>query len=336
MFETADSVRAGAAVSVAGSLDLRRVVRRWLDDGRAQGHSPHTTRAREQEMARFCWWLETVAKVTPRLENLDAATIREFLSYLRAPGQRWASERAGAARPMKPRSVIAYYRHLRTFCNWCMAEGLLAETFMRNVKPPRVPQDQVQPLSPEQVRALVAGCHASATPDRDRAIVIVLYDTGLRVSELCSLTLGDVDRGDGALMVTGKGGKRRAVIMGRSARQALWRYTERERGRDVADEPLFVSNAGPTRGEALTPRGVHYAIAAAGRAGGVTGVRMSPHTLRHSFAVAFLRNGGGTLQLKALLGHASLKMVANYVNLAEADVERAHRAASPADRLRLR
>lgn len=320
------------------SSDLRRAISNWLADGKAQGWSPRTLHDRQKTMDRFCWWLENEAGAPASLSSLTPACIRAFLSYAREfrPEGRYGSNHPSAHRQVRPATVNAYFRILRAFTNFCLAEGLLEETPLKNVKAPRVPTDQVQPLSSEQTQSLVDAARRTRAPERDVAAVMLLVDTGMRVSELCGLKVGDVDRGTGELTVVGKGNKKRRVFMGATARRALWRYLETDRRQALADEPLFVSVGGHQSGTALTPSGVHQIISKAGEAAGITGVRCSPHTLRHTFAVSFLRGGGNLFELQQLMGHTDLTVLRRYVALAEADLAQAHRAASPADRMKLK
>lgn len=320
------------------AVEIRRAVKRWLGDGKAQGWSPRTVQDRLETMERFCWWLEHEEQVAPTLDVLDPARLRDFLAYAREanPAGRFGSDRASAKREARPATVNAYFRCLRAFANFCIEEGLIRETPLRNVKAPKVPVDQVKPLAPDQVQALVDGAKRTRAPERDVALIMLLVDTGMRCSELTGLRIGDVDRGTGELEVTGKGNKKRTVYMGVSARRALWRYLEAERREALPDEPLFTSIGGQKSGSGFTHTGVHEIIAKAGRAAKITGVRCSPHTLRHTFAVNFLRGGGNLFELQQLMGHTDLTVLRRYVELAEADLETAHRNASPADRMKLR
>jgi site-specific recombinase XerD len=174
------------------------------------------------------------------------------------------------------------------------------------------------------------------SPERNVAIILLLVDTGMRVSELCGLRVEDADRGTGELTVLGKGNKKRRVYMGNQARRALWRYLETDRRWARAEEPLFTSITGTGCGAGLTPCGVRDIIEKSGYAAGITGVRCSPHTLRHTFAINFLRGGGNLFELQQLMGHSDLTILKRYVALAEADLAQAHRAASPADRMKLK
>jgi site-specific recombinase XerD len=319
-------------------VDLRRAASRWIADGKAQGWSKRTIKDREQIMGRFAWWLETVEEVPAALGSLSPVRVRIFLAYLRdpCPGGRWGTGHPATRRETRPSTVATYHRAIRAFANFCLAEGLLAETPLKNVKPPRVPLDQVQPFSKDQVQALVDAARRGRAPERDVAIVLLAVDTGLRASELCGLTVGDADRGTGDLTVLGKGNKKRRCYMGLAARRAIWRYLEADRRDALPGEPLFISWGGHRAGGALTPSGLFRIVQQLGKAAHIQGVRCSPHTLRHTFAVNFLRGGGNLFELQQLMGHTDLTVLRRYVQLAETDLAEAHRQASPADRMRLR
>lgn len=321
-----------------GASDIRRTAANWLADGESQGWSSRTLTDRRQAVERFCWWLENAAEDSPTLDALNAANVRAYLTYARqgSTSGRYGSEHPGATRQARPSTVATYYRVLRALVNWSLQEGLLDDNPLKNVRQPRVPLEQVQPFEPDQVQALIDGARRGRAPQRDVALIFLLVDSGMRVSELCGVLIGHVDRGTGELTVLGKGNKRRRVYMGSGARRALWRYLEAERRNAGANEPLFCSVGGIDAGGPLTPSGVRQIIKKAGVLAGIIGVRVSPHTLRHTFAVSFLRSGGNVFELQQLLGHTDLTVSRRYVALAEADLAQAHRSASPADRMKLR
>jgi site-specific recombinase XerD len=122
--------------------------------------------------------------------------------------------------------------------------------------------------------------------------------------------------------------------MGTAARRAIWRYLESDRRGAEVDEPLFVSIGGNRSGTRMTPSGIFQVVQKAGQVAGLTGV--GPHDLRRTFAVNYLRHGGNLFELQILMGHTDLTVLRRYVALAETDLAQAHRAASPADRMKLR
>jgi site-specific recombinase XerD len=158
---------------------------------------------------------------------------------------------------------------------------------------------------------------------RDRAIVILLVDTGIRASELCGLTLRDVDFKSHRISVMGKGRKERHVPISPRCEQAVWRYlATREDKRPAA--PVFATSSG----NPLDRFSLHGLLELAGRRVGVGDVH--PHRFRHTFAITFLRNGGNVFALQRILGHESSTMVNKYLAIAQTDLEAAHRDASPA------
>lgn len=222
---------------------------------------------------------------------------------------------------LAPISVAGYVRGLRSFGNWLAADGIAEVRALRTLARPRVPHKVMEPLSDDNLRCLLA-----AADVRDRAIVLLLLDTGLRVSEAAGISLADL-RPDGSIKVMGKGAKERVVPVGSAARGAIGRYLEsRETG--SADDALFVGELGAR----LTLNGIQQMLRRLRDRAGVT-ARCNPHTFRHTFAHRYLVNGGDVFTLQRMLGHSSLEMVRRYVALADGDVATRHRAASPADHL---
>lgn len=136
---------------------------------------------------------------------------------------------------------------------------------------------------------------------------------------------------DGLLKVLGKGNKERVVPMGKQVARHLWRYISRYQPEPAMPQldSVFLTREGRPLGKDR----VDKIMRAYGRKARITGVRSSPHTLRHTTAVTFLRNGGDVFSLQRMLGHASLEMTRRYCELADIDVKRAHMTASPVDNL---
>jgi integrase/recombinase XerD len=203
--------------------------------------------------------------------------------------------------------------------NWLAAEELAWSPGLRSLRKPRVPSKLIEPVSDDAMRRLLA-----AAGVRDRAILLLL-DTGLRVSEAAGLRLGDL-QSDGTLKVRGKGAKERIVPVGSTARQAIVRYLGR-RGAGRPDDALFLGRRGQ-----LDARGIQQVVRRLKTRIGVVG-RLSSHSLRHTFARSYLLNGGDVFSLQRILGHTTLDMVKRYVALADVDLVTRHAEASPADRL---
>ncbi len=173
------------------------------------------------------------------------------------------------------------------------------------------------------------------TANRDQALILVLVDTGLRALELCSLKVGDVDTKRGKVEVKhgieggAKGGKGRMVFLGKVARRAIWRYLSEREDSEDPDAPLFTVFGD----RKFNPDTLPLLIKRIADRAGVKNAY--PHKFRHTFAITYLRSGGDIFTLQELLGHGSLDMVRHYAQVAQVDVEQAHRKASPADNWRL-
>jgi len=203
-----------------------------------------------------------------------------------------------------------------------VTEGVLDASPMDRIPVPVARLDQVMPFDPDEVKRLIIAARGGPFPRRNEAIIRLLYDTGLRASELCSIKVSDLEMSERRLTVVGKGNKRRVVAFGAKTARALWAYA-----RDVAPErALFEGERGP-----LTRSGLQQLMTKAGIAAGVRDVH--PHRLRHTFAVEFLRAGGNVFTLQTILGHTHLQMTQRYVAVAQADVVVQQRRHAPGDKL---
>ena len=156
--------------------------------------------------------------------------------------------------------------------------------------------------------------------------MLILLDTGLRISEVVSIKEQDIDWNRNSIRVMGKGSKERVVPFGRTVKRALLAYLKR-RGHIVGNDHIFVSELG----DPLWREPVRRNIRKYGARAGLTGVRCSPHTFRHTFACNWIRNGGDVFSLQRILGHSTMHTVRLYVNLADSDLEAAHLKWSPVD-----
>jgi site-specific recombinase XerD len=197
---------------------------------------------------------------------------------------------------------------------------------------PKVQRKLIATFTENQLRSLLAAIdRQSAEGYRDYAMIVTLLDTALRVSELTGIRTADLSLDEGLVRVIGKGGKERLIPLGREARRVIWQYLNRYRPRpwNQNGDFLFLTRDGGM----MTKNRIETLMKGYGQKAGITGVRCSPHTLRHTAAVMFLRNGGNVFSLQRLLGHSSLEMTRHYCELADVDVIKAHKTASPVDSL---
>jgi len=163
---------------------------------------------------------------------------------------------------------------------------------------------------------------------RNFAIVLTFLDCGLRVGELKDLAINDVNLIRGTLEVMGKGSRQRQVYFGRRLSRILKEWIA-QRTLSLSGEAFFCD----PQGYELSRHQIHHMIYRLAKRSGITGVRCSPHTLRHTFATQFIRNGGDPFSLQRLLGHSDISTTMIYVHMAGTALREAHAKASPVDRL---
>ncbi|MGI6367895.1 MAG: tyrosine-type recombinase/integrase [Anaerolineae bacterium] len=236
-------------------------------------------------------------------------------------------------RGLKDTTQHAHARGIKTWLRWLEDEGDIPRNPMAKVAMPRLEQRIPPPFSRDDVRTLLSACDRhTAIGARNFALVMTLLDTGLRASELMAMKVGDVDMRTGLCTVLGKGRKMRQVRVGSKARQALVRMLGYRQGVTPGGALWVVyGRQGQETAQALTPNGLQTVLR---RLGKQTGVQpCSPHRFRRTFALWCLRDGMDLHSLRMLMGHSSLAVLQRYLALAGEDVERAHKAHSPADKL---
>jgi site-specific recombinase XerD len=309
---------------------LLSLVEDWLADCQIRQHSPRTIELRRMLAGRLFWFLEERDTA-----QCGRAEIRRFFAYLsnghQDGGGRWGKGAKRYSKPLRPETISTYFHHLRTFFNWLVGEEYLQVSPMDKIAPPVSRPDQVQPFSTPQIQSLLNAASKTKYPRRDEAIVRFLLDTGVRVSELCQLKMHDLDLMEGQAFVLGKGNKKRVVCFGRKTARVLRAYLRDEER--MPEQHVFLSERGTKAGEPFLRGGILQLIERLGKKANVQGVRCSPHTFRHTFAIEFLRNGGNVFTLKQILGHTGLQVTNRYAALAQADIQSQHRRFSPGDRI---
>lgn len=227
------------------------------------------------------------------------------------------------AETCRPSTVQTYWRYLKGFFEWLLAEGDIDTNPMAGVPKPIVPPIEIRVLTASEVRQLLDTCKGKGAENRrDLALLTIMLDTGLRLTEVTNLKFEDVSE-DRTLRVFGKGRKWRTVALGETSSAALDRWL-RIRG----DRPggLWTGRRGD-----LTPNGVRLVVRRRGR---MIGSRVHPHMLRHTFVDNWLRNGGSEVDLSRLAGWTSTAMASRYAQHRAAErAITAHKTIAPLDRL---
>jgi integrase/recombinase XerC len=269
--------------------------------------SPHTIRNYHSDLVQFRLFLsEGKPEARVDVASIDALRIRGFLAYL------FSKEKKKSSIGRKLAAVRAFFKFLSR-------EHILSKNPASTVSTPKLDKTLPRIMTEEEMNTFldqVAKAAQSATPAilRDRAILELLYASGLRVSELVGLDLRAVNFGEGMVLVRGKGNRERIVPFGSKAKQALADYLparEKILGEWKTSSPALFLNA---RGRRLTARSVGRLVNAYVRTCGPN-VKVSPHGLRHAFASHLLTEGADLRAIQEMLGHKSLSTTQKYTQV---------------------
>ena len=282
---------------------------------KARRLSPHTIRD----------YLTTLRKLIDQIgdveiQDLNQEILRGFL----------------ASQPVGKKTLLNYHTGLSAFLKWSVSEEILESNPLAGVPRPRPEQRIIQPIPEEHIRLILQACGRVEyqrdrkrivadikNKHRNRAIILLLLDTGLRATELCTALRKETDLQRRCLKVIGKGNKERILYFSPTTAQALWKCIQH-------DYPaLFVNERGAPLNRDLLASMLYRTCDRAGVP------RYSPHDFRHTFAVNFLRNYPNIYVLQQMLGHSTLDMVKRYLAISEQDMRTAQTLASPVERWKL-
>jgi integrase/recombinase XerD len=279
----------------------------WLEDGL----SPNTLASYRNDLKGFAEW---VSKRTLTLWEVQSHQLQEYLAH-RFP-------------LVKVRSINRLIATLRRFYRYALLANLIKQDPTLHIEAPKMPRQLPKTMSESQVVDLL---HA---PDvntplgiRDRAMLELLYASGLRVSELVNVSVAEISTQDGVVRVTGKGSKTRLVPMGQEAAEWIDRYLEYARAEILGNrlsDAMFVTN----RGAAMTRHAFWHLIQRYALQAGIT-QHISPHVLRHAFATHLLNHGADLRVVQMLLGHADISTTQIYTHVARERLQQLHKMHHP-------
>jgi len=281
-----------------------------------KGLAKNTIEAYGRDLAKLLDYLES-QRVTSWSE-VDSMRIRTFIISLRAAG-------------LGPKSIARHAVSVRRLFLFLESEGQVKDSSMPNVLLPAASRKLPQPLSGDDIRKLLAEPDASRSLGvRDQAMLELLYATGLRVSELVALETRHISFQGDYLTIKGKGAKVRAVPFGRWAREKLTLYINEVRPRLLkgVSSPFVFTNRS---GKRLSRQGFWKLIRRYALTAGID-KRVTPHTLRHSFATHLLEGGADLRSVQAMLGHADISTTQIYTHVDGARLKKIHREHHPRER----
>jgi integrase/recombinase XerC len=262
--------------------------------------SPYTARNYRREVGEFLRFLK--GEGVSSLQEIDRQVLTRYLLWLRAKGYAKTSIRRRIS-------------ELRSFFRYLLGEKIVESNPIKAISAPKVPQRLPRYLKPEEIGAIMQAPDTSQPlGQRNRAILEILYATGMRISELTGLDVGTGKIARGEMMVRGKGGKDRIVLLGRPARDVLDLYLKEGRPRLLKGRrtsALFLNRSG----ERLSVRGVQFMLDRCARKAGLKWV--TPHLFRHTFATHMLGGGADLRVVQELLGHVSLSSTQVYTHVSQ-------------------
>jgi len=270
--------------------------------------SPHTVKSYRADLEDFVRW-RRADSAAEALRGIEPRDVRAFLAALHT-------------RKLDPATVARKLAAIRSWFRFLRRRGVVADNPAQAIRPPRQGRKLVSFLPIDETVALMDGDETGADASaRAAAIVELLYASGLRVSELVGLDRRDLDFGEMTVRVIGKGRKERIVPFGEAAAGALRAYLG---ARGAGTGAVFLNR----RGGRLTVRSVHTIVRRRARAAGIVR-RVSPHTLRHTFATHLLDSGADLRMIQELLGHSRLSTTQRYTHVGSDQLMRIYDAAHP-------
>jgi integrase/recombinase XerC len=293
---------------------MQKIFERYIQYLEAERNaSPYTVRNYQTDLADFFKFL--TKKELTLLDEVDRHILRDYLSEL-------------VGRGIAKASIARKLSAIRSFFRYLVREEIIAKNPIEQVSSPKLDRRLPSFLTQEEMGKLLNAPDLS-TPlgQRDRALLELLYASGLRVSELVGLTLEQIDLESNEIRVWGKGSKERVVLMGQPAAEALKDYIKEGRARlrgEKKSKALFLDRYG----QKLTERSVQRLLNQYAKKAGI-GKRVHPHMLRHTFATHLLDGGADLRVVQELLGHARLTSTQIYTHVTKGQARKVYLAAHP-------
>lgn len=279
----------------------------WLEDGL----SKNTLESYRADLSQFAAWL---VKRNTQIMAANQADIQQYLA-VKFPHS-------------KPRSIGRLIASMRRFYRYCLRENLIQTDPTLQIESPKLPRSLPKSLNEQEVEDLLnAPDIGSAIGLRDRAMLELLYASGLRVSELVTVKVNEVSTQDGVVRVTGKGSKTRLVPMGEEAADWITRYLYDAR-QEILQKRLCDALFVTARAEAMTRQAFWYLIKRYALQAGIN-KHISPHVLRHAFATHLLNHGADLRVVQMLLGHSDISTTQIYTHVARERLKQLHSVHHP-------
>ena len=305
---------------------IKQAIDSFLLSCKVEGKSYGTIECYSDKLKGFLWYA-TNYHWPDDVKAISTDHLRQFLAYLRETPHRFNSTCPRAMKPINSTTVQKYYRALSALFNWSVSEGILETNSLVRIKVPRAEKKVVNALSSIEVNQIIGALGNTFDGIRNKAIILILVDCGLRLGELLNIKVCDINMEQQLMKVDGKTGER-VVRYGKTTAKALGSYLKIRSKVNGHNDYLWLTDKGIT----LKDSSVETLFI---KLRNKTGIHVHPHLLRHTFATLWLKNGGDSLMLQRLLGHTTLMMTNRYCQAVGCyDAVEAHKKYSPIDCLK--
>jgi len=311
---------------------IRELLHEYRLDLEAANKSPRTT-------SRYMYILNGLAdflesnKIAKPVSKLGRKEIAAYVRHLQN-SRRW-SNRANNGKnlgKLSPYTVQGHVRDFKAFWSWLAREGYVEKNVLAGFPLPKVPQYVIKALNSEHIKRLFSAIDRSvALGAKYYCVLVLLLDTGMRISELVKVEMDDVDLAHGLVTILGKGQKERVVPFSRWTRKELLRYIRNFRNQLCSEDSPYLF---PEKdGWHISINSVQQYMRRLPKKAGLDGIKLSPHVLRHTFATLSIANEANVFVVKNIMGHESLQTTMKYLDLRVGDLKNQHNKFSPIEGL---
>lgn len=311
------------------------VIHHFLLDCQVRGLAPLTTVSYRHHLDFLANLLASLCGISD-LEQVTVIHLRKCVQHISTvPTDTTKGRSSKEPVPLSVSSVRGYIRVWKAFFNWCYQEELIDKNPVERLKLPRPSKRVIATFGPEHIDKILSWCDLETEMGfRDYIILLLLLDTGMRLSEIADLKVSDVH--DTYVKVMGKGRKEREIGIHPNVSKLLWKYIHKFRcPSDPNEVALFIAYK-RGQGLPLDREGVRGVIRRLKKALELEGVRLSPHTFRHTFAKEYLNNGGDLFKLSREMGHSDIQITKMYLeDFGSSEARKQHAFFSPISRINI-
>ncbi|MCA1027835.1 tyrosine-type recombinase/integrase [Cytobacillus kochii] len=315
---------------VSEKVNLEELIIKFIEAKEFENRSIKTIKTYKQTLHHFYLWFEEHGN-----QRVEEAVIKEYLIFMKSKKEKWDDHEhlasTGIGKGLSIRTINNIIRNMRVFFNWTYNNRLISSNPMSNVKNLKEENDTFEVFTDSDIERLLKEPNIRMfTGFRNYVMMLVLIDTGVRISELVNIKVQDVDFKLSQIVLPGRITKNRSLRV-----LPISKKTQNELENlldyiNISEEDYLFLNQ---YGEQFHADSFAKTLRDYGKKAGITVARCSPHTFRHYFAVKYLRSGGDAFSLMRILGHSDMTMTNRYVRYADNEINEIHKRASPVENI---